>query len=831
MTATDAPMTPINLAVGGMTCAGCASSIQRGLSQLDGVSDAVVNVATRRATVRPDGTVDPEDLDLMMRAAITGLGYHVLTAPREEAGAAGLAGPVTGDAVAHHRSTPPGDSSHDGHGDQRGHDGQGRHGDQAQRTQEPARHGHMDPDLPSEHAAHMHADASRIADLRRRFLVAAALSIPLLALSMVPAWQFRGWEWIAAALATPVIVWAGWPFHRSTVMSARHGAVNMDTLVTIGTLAAWTWSTVVLVGGALGVDVFAQGHVYYETGSVIVTLILLGKWLEVRSTARAGDAVRALSARQSATARLEDGTEVAREALAVGMRFVTRPGEVVATDGIVVDGAAAVDASLVTGESVPVAAHVGDEVIGGTIATDGALTIEATRVGRETMLAQIARMVDEAQSGRARIQRLADRIASIFVPIVIALSVVTLGAWLLATGDPNRAFTAAVAVLIISCPCALGLATPLAIMVGTGRGAQLGTLVRGPEALEDTRDVHIVVLDKTGTVTEGRMSVASAWAPSVPDSGVLFDAVAAVEARSEHPIAHAIADSRDSHALVKGFRSIPGQGAVAVVQGAAVDGEDAEVTVGSRRLFDEISPDLEERATRAERAGRTVVFAGRAPQLGSASSARLGGPMTVGAATLGVRTALVAEAMFEVADVVKPTSREAIGRLVDLGLEVMLLTGDNARVANAVAYEVGIDRVIADVLPGSKADVIADLQRGGRRVAMVGDGVNDAPALAQADLGIAIGTGADVAREASDLTIVSGDLLAVADAIALSRRTLGTIRGNLVWAFAYNVLAIPLAAFGLLNPMIASAAMGGSSLFVVGNSLRLRSFSGYRSRP
>ncbi|WP_084102390.1 cation-translocating P-type ATPase [Demequina sp. NBRC 110051] len=766
----------VTLPIEGMTCSSCAATIQGGLSKLPGVEDAVVNYATRRATVRPDGSVPADALREAMSSTVTGLGYAVSSAADAD-------------------------------------------------------------DLADEHEAHVRADAARIADYRRRFTVAAVLAVPTMLLSMVPALQFAGWEWVVALLATPVIWWLALPFHRSTWAAARHGATTMDTLVTLGTMAAWTWSTVVLVGGALGG--FEGGHVYYETGAVIVALILLGKWLEVRSSARAGDAIRALSSRQSATARLEDGTEIARDALAVGMRFVVRPGETVATDGRVVEGEAAVDASLVTGESVPVRAAVGSEVVGGTIATDGALTVEATRVGAETMLAQIARMVDEAQSGRARVQRLADRISRIFVPVVIGVALLTLVVWLAVTGDANAAFTAAVAVLIISCPCALGLATPLAIMVGTGRGAQLGVLVRGPEALEDTRDVTTIVLDKTGTVTEGRMSLVSSVAPGLEASeeSVLLDAAAAVEGRSEHPIAQAIHAARASAAAasqrelprVKGFRSVAGQGVVATVQGAgcadsaAAHGAgaagsaaagNAEVWVGSRRLFGSVPAEVEALAAAAEDRGETAVFAGR-PVVGAAP---------------GDAELPVAEAVISVADTIKATSASAIQSFRDLGLEVVLLTGDNARAARAVAAEVGIDRVIAEVLPGDKADTIRSLQADGARVAMVGDGVNDAPALAQADLGIAVGTGADVAREASDLTIVSGDLRAAADAIALSRRTLATIRGNLFWAFAYNTAAIPLAALGILDPMIAAAAMGGSSLFVVGNSLRLRSFAGYRQR-
>lgn len=786
---TDAP---ISLAVSGMTCSSCAATVQKGLSQLPGVDDAVVNYATRRATVRSDGSLDAEALEAAMRDTIEGLGYQVLTRPR-----AGVNGP----------SVPSLD----------GHDAPG--------TADPHPHDLLDSldllDGDDEHAAHRRADEARIADFRRRFILAAILTAPLAVISMVHSWQFTGWEYLAFALATPVILYSGWPFHRSTIRSARHRTTNMDTLVTLGTMAAWVWSVVVMIGHSAGG--LMHGHVYFETGAVIVTLILLGKWLEARSTAKAGDAIRALGSRQSATARLEDGTEISRRDLLVGMRFVVRPGEIIATDGVVVDGGAAVDASLVTGESVPVRVDEGAEVIGGTIATDGALTVEASRVGADTMLAQIARMVDEAQTGRARVQRLADRISRVFVPLAIAVSLVALVGWLAWSGDVNQAFTAAVAVLIISCPCALGLATPLAIMVGTGRGAQLGVLVRGPEALEDTRDVQTIVLDKTGTVTEGRMSLVGAQAPGLTtdQETLLLDAASSVEARSEHPIAQAIAASRNTRIPLKGFRSVAGRGAMATVQKVGVDGSHADVLVGSRRLFDVVPDELEALAGDAESEGKTAVFAGRT----APASGGLGSP------SLTARVPVAAEAVLAVSDTVKTTSADAVVALKDLGLTVMLLTGDHERVAVAVAKQVGIDAdaVIAGVLPGDKAEVVTRLQDGGRhRVAMVGDGINDSPALAQADLGIAIGTGADVAREASDLTVVSGDLRAVADAIALSRRTLGTIRGNLFWAFAYNAAAIPLAAVGVLNPMIAAAAMGASSLFVVGNSLRLRSFAGYR---
>jgi len=779
---------PINLAVGGMTCAGCASNIQRGLSQLPGVDDAVVNLVTRRATVSPDGSVEVDVLEDSMRAAIAGLGYEVLTPAR------------TGDARSDH-------GDHAAHGEHAARAAHGDRGDHAGHAASTGQPGHGVGRAFDEHAAHIHADASRIADYRRRFWAALILSAPLLAISMIMALQFSGWEWLAFALATPVIFYSGWPFHRSAVKGLRHGAVNMDTLVSLGTIAAWTWSTVVLFAGL-------DEHVYFETGAVIVTLILLGKWIEVRSTARAGDAVRSLSQRQSATATLADGSVVPRERLQLGMTFLVRPGEAIATDGLVIEGEAAVDASLVTGESVPVHASPGAEVIGGTIAVDGALTVEATRVGSETMLAQVARMVDDALSGRARTQRLADRISSIFVPVVILLSLLTMGGWLLATGDVSAAFTAAVAVLIISCPCALGLATPLAILVGTGRGARSGILVRGPQVLEDARLVNTVVFDKTGTLTEGRLEVIATALSSTREPAALnlLTAAASVESRSEHPVGRAIASHFPERLPLKGFRSTPGRGVTATVK----DGDEiSDVTVGARSLFDSIPEDLATWAAGREELGETVVFVGAIPPTAS-------GLGTSGGALLAVRQPLVAQASIALADSVKAGAADAVAELRSNGTDVVLLTGDNERAAAAVASAVGIERVIAGVLPGGKQEVVEQLRADGARVAMVGDGVNDAPALAAADLGIALGTGADVAREASDVTIVAGDPRAVPKAIRLSRRTFNVLRGNLFWAFAYNVAAIPLAAFGVLNPMIASAAMGASSLFVVANSLRLR---------
>jgi P-type Cu+ transporter len=630
------------------------------------------------------------------------------------------------------------------------------------------------------------------APLRRRLVIAALLSVPVLLMAMIPALQFDGFEWLSLALVTPVVLWAAWPFHTAAWGNLRHGAATMDTLVSLGVLAAWLWSLYALFAGA--------GHMYLETAGIVTTFLLAGRHLEARAKRRAGAALTVLlelGAKDVAVLDADSGERrIPIEQLAVGDRFVVRPGEKVATDGTVEQGSSAVDMSLLTGEPVPVEVQPGSEIAGATVNAGGRLVVRATRVGADTALAQIARLVEEAQTGKAAVQRLADRISGIFVPVVIALAVATLGFWL-GTGESAAfAFTAAVAVLIIACPCALGLATPTALMVGTGRGAQLGLLIKGPEVLEATRRVDTVVLDKTGTVTTGRMSLVEVTVADGVGRDEALRLVGALEHASEHPIARAIAAAAgEALPPVQDFANRAGLGVEGMVEGHAV------IAGRPALLAMRLPPELDTARTAAERRGQTAIAAG-----------------WDGRAT----------AVFAVADTVKASSADAVASLKALGLRPVLLTGDNETTARAVAAEVGIDEVIAEVLPAGKADVVRRLQAEGRVVAMVGDGVNDAPALAQADLGMSIGTGTDVAIEASDLTLVSGDLRAAGDAIRLSRATLRTIKQNLGWAFGYNLAAIPLAAIGLLSPVIASLAMVLSSLSVVANALRLRRFHAQR---
>ena len=743
----------IELAIGGMTCASCANRVERKLNKLDGVT-ATVNYATEKARVHAPAGISTDELVTTVASA----GYSATLPPTDQAG------------------------------------------DRAEDDDDRA-----DDELRA---------------LRDRLIVSAVLAVPVDAMSMVPALQFTNWQWLSLVLTAPVWAWAGAPFHRATWTNLRHGAATMDTLISMGTTAAMAWSVYALFFGTAGIPGMVHpfeltvsptdgaGNIYLEVVAGVITFILAGRYFEQRSKRRAGAALRALlelGAKDVVVQRGGAETRIPVSELVVGDRFVVKPGEKIATDGTVVEGRSAVDASMLTGESVPVEVTVGDTVVGATVNAGGRLVVEATRVGSDTQLAQMAKLVEDAQNGKAAVQRLADRISGVFVPIVIVIAAVTLGFWLGAGVGATAAFTAAVAVLIIACPCALGLATPTALLVGTGRGAQMGILIKGPEVLESTRRVDTVVLDKTGTVTTGTMSLAGIHTADGVDETTVLRLAGALEKASEHPIAAAIAAGATERTgdlpAVEDFTNHEGLGVQGIVDGHAV-------LVGRPRLLEQWSVPLDGELA--------AVAAGEAAQ----------GRTTVAVAWDGQPRAVLV-----VADTIKDTSAEAIADFRRLGLTPVLLTGDNQAVAETVAAEVGIEpgpnTVIAEVMPADKLAVIERLQGQGKVVAMVGDGVNDAAALARADLGLAMGTGTDVAIEASDITLVRGDLRAAADAVRLSRRTLATIKGNLFWAFAYNTAALPLAAVGLLNPMIAGAAMAFSSVFVVGNSLRLRRFRGH----
>ncbi|MFJ8755726.1 heavy metal translocating P-type ATPase [Streptomyces cyaneofuscatus] len=761
------------LMIGGMTCASCAARVEKKLNRMDGVT-ATVNYATEKARVT--FTEGLELSDLVATVEKTGYTARPLAPPKPD----------------------------------------------PDPEQEPAREpaqapAPIPPDAPAASTDAAEAEqAAALAALRQRVVVSAVLSVPVVLLAMVPALQFDNWQWLSLTLAAPVVIWGGLPFHRATWTNLRHGAATMDTLVSMGTLAAFGWSLWALFLGDAGMPGMRHGFdltvsradasstIYLEVAAGVITFILLGRYLEARAKRKSGAALRALmhlGAKDVAVLRGGTEVRVPADRLVIGDRFVVRPGEKIATDGKVVEGSSAVDASMLTGESVPVEVTTGDSVTGATINAGGRLVIEATRIGSDTQLSRMARLVEDAQNGKAAAQRLADRISAVFVPIVIALSLGTLGFWLGSGAGLTAAFTAAVAVLIIACPCALGLATPTALMVGTGRGAQLGILIKGPEVLETTRRVDTIVLDKTGTVTTGKMTLLAVHTATGTDENDVLRLAGALEHSSEHPIAQAVAAGATERLggaalpTPEDFTNIPGLGVQGVVDGHTV-------LVGRPRLLADagitLPPELAAALAEAGEQGRTAV---------------------------AVAWAGEARGVLGVADAVKDGSAAAVAQLRDLGLRPVLLTGDNRAVAEAVAREVGIDEVHAEVLPEEKVDVVKRLQAEGRSVAMVGDGVNDAAALATADLGLAMGTGTDAAIEASDLTLVRGDLKVTADAIRLSRRTLSTIRGNLVWAFGYNVAALPLAASGLLNPMIAGAAMAFSSVFVVTNSLRLRAFT------
>ncbi|WP_295839518.1 heavy metal translocating P-type ATPase [uncultured Microbacterium sp.] len=793
------------LDIEGMTCASCVARVEKRLGRVEGV-EAAVNLATETARVRYPSDLDPAALVDAVRAA----GYDATVRLRGASAPASVrptslsrehpdAGTPAPDAVP--VPAPGGEiDAVTGTGIAEAHV---RGGHEAV----DAVSGHERADA---HGGHVHdtTDAPGSTPLRVRLWVSLALAVPVVVLGMIPAWQFPGWQWVSLVLATPIVLWGGWPFHRATLRNARHGAATMDTLITLGTFAAYLWSVWALVFGTAGrigirheVMLFGPVHdatsvVYFEVAAAVTVFLLLGRVIEQRSTRRAGAALRALLDLGAREAELADGRRIDIDRLAVGDAFVVRPGATVATDGEVLEGRASVDESMLTGEALPVDVGPGSTVTGGTIASGGRLVVRATGVGEHTRLARIARLVEDAQLGKSRVQRLADRISGVFVPVVIVLAVATLVAWLLAGQPVAAGFTAAVAVLIIACPCALGLATPIAILVGTGRGAQLGILVTGPAALESAERIDTIVLDKTGTLTSGRMSVAAVTTAEGQDAADALRRIAAVERGSEHPVAHAIVQAAGEGAVAADLEALPGRGVTGLVDGV-------RVFAGRPALAADLGADLPAALAAAvetgERRGTVVVAGWAAPD----------GAMTV-------------QAVIEVSDTVRPESAAAVARLTTMGLEPVLLTGDNEHIARAVAAELGIERVRAGLLPEGKVDEIAALRREGRTVAMVGDGVNDAAALASADLGIAMGGGTDAALHASDIALMRDDPRGIVTALTLSRRTMRIIRGNLFWAFAYNVAALPLAALGLLNPMLAGAAMAFSSVFVVLNSLRLR---------
>ncbi|WP_328920719.1 heavy metal translocating P-type ATPase [Streptomyces sp. NBC_00208] len=801
-TEAEAPTTArseAELAIGGMTCASCAARIEKKLNRMDGVT-ATVNYATEKARVEFGAATRLDDvIATVEKTGYTAQPLQRPTPTPPTSPVSAVPPPATERTAPAHDTNPTEKAVGEAAGTE----------DTVDAT----------PPTDTADAADTRA-ADTLAALRQRLVVSAVLAAPVVLLAMVPAFQFDNWQWLSLALAAPVVVWGGLPFHRASWTNLRHGAATMDTLVSIGTLAAFGWSLWALFFGDAGMTGMRHGFdftvsraegsstIYLEVAAGVITFILLGRYLEAKSKRKAGSALRALihlGAKDVSV--LRGGTEVRIpvDRLAVGDRFVVRPGEKIATDGTVTEGASAVDASMLTGESVPVDVNVGDAVTGATLNAGGRLVVRATRVGADTQLARMARLVEDAQNGKAAAQRLADRISAVFVPVVLLIALVTLVVWLLLTDDVTAAFTAAVAVLIIACPCALGLATPTALMVGTGRGAQLGILIKGPEVLETTRRIDTIVLDKTGTVTTGRMTLldvhmAADTADKAADEAQLLRLAGALEHASEHPIAQAVAAGARERTgatlpAVQDFANVPGLG----VRGT-VDGH--QVLVGRPKLLTDAGIGVPE-----------------------ALSAALADTAARGRTAIAVAWDGEARGVLGVADAIKDSSAAAVADLRALGLRPVLLTGDNRAVADTVARAVSIDEVYAEVLPEDKVNVIERLQAEGRSVAMVGDGVNDAAALATADLGLAMGTGTDAAIEASDLTLVRGDLKVAADAIRLSRRTLATIKGNLFWAFGYNVLALPLAAFGLLNPMIAGAAMAFSSVFVVTNSLRLRSFT------